>query len=123
MKTNFERIDPILSVTDMAVATSYYIEVLGFTKAPWSNERFGCVSRDGCSIYLASSGHGPLGAYVWVGVEDVDALYRECQASGAMVRATPANYPWARQMEVSDPDGNILRFGSDVKEALLESKP
>lgn len=32
---------------------------------------------------------------------------------GAKIRHPPANYPWAYEMQVEDPDGNVLRFGSE----------
>ena len=28
----------------------------------------------------------------------------------------PENYPWACEMKVGDPDGHVLRFGSEPKE-------
>ena len=56
---------------------------------------------------------GAPGTWAWVGVEDADALYREYLLSGARVRQPPRNYPWALEIHVEDPDGRILRFGSD----------
>jgi len=32
-----------------------------------------------------------------------------------MVRHPPTNYPWALEMQVEDPDGNVLRIGSEPK--------
>ena len=34
----------------------------------------------------------------------------------AMIRTPPANRPWAYEMRVSDPDGHVLRFGSEPRE-------
>ena len=28
----------------------------------------------------------------------------------------PEHYPWAYEMKVTDPDGHVLRFGSEPKE-------
>ena len=97
----------------MAASMAYYVDVLGFEKEEWSNADFGCVSRDGCSIYLSNRSQGQPGAYVWVGVEDVGVLYEEYKRSGAKIHEPPTNYPWALQMQVCDPDGNVLRIGSD----------
>jgi hypothetical protein len=43
-KTRFENIQPILNVRDIAVSLKYYIDVLGFTRAPWG-EYFTSVAR------------------------------------------------------------------------------
>jgi predicted lactoylglutathione lyase len=48
-----------------------------------------------------------------VEVEDVETLYREYLASGARVRHPPRNYSWALEIHVEDPDGHVLRFGSE----------
>ena len=48
-------------------------------------------------------------------MEDVDQLYEEYKASGAIIRVPPRNYPWAFEMHVEDPDGHVLRFGSEPK--------
>jgi len=29
----------------------------------------------------------------------------------------PTNFPWAKEMHVEDPDGNVIRFGSEPDEA------
>ena len=63
-------------------------------------------------IYLCQGGQGQPGTWVWVGVEDVGALFREYKASGATIRRPPTNHCWAYEMIVEDPDGHVLRFGS-----------
>jgi len=112
-RTRFEHAEPILRVADMAVSVRYYSDVLGFVKADWSTDDFTLVSRDGAGIYLCRSSQGQSGTWAWVGVEDVEALYREYLASGARVRHPPRNYSWALEIHVEDPDGHVLRFGSE----------
>jgi len=34
---------------------------------------------------------------------------------GVSIRLEPTNYLWALEMHVEDPDGNVLRFGSEPK--------
>jgi GNAT superfamily N-acetyltransferase len=111
---HFENIQPILRVADIQRSVKYYVEVLGFTKAPWGDQ-FTAVSRDGCGIYLCQGSQGQPGTWVWAGVGNVDELYNEYKASGAMIRVPPRNYPWAFEMHVEDPDGHVLRFGSEPK--------
>ncbi len=99
----------------MAASVRYYVDVLGFRRAEWGTDDFTCVNRDRAGIYLCGGGQGQAGTWVWIGVDDVEALYREYQASGAKIRHPPQNYPWALEMKVEDLDGHILRFGSDSK--------
>jgi len=48
-------------------------------------------------------------------VGDADALLEEYRSTGAKIRHLPTNYSWAYEMQIEDPDGNVLRFGSDSK--------
>jgi catechol 2,3-dioxygenase-like lactoylglutathione lyase family enzyme len=112
-RTRFEHADPILSVRDMAASVRYYVNVLGFRNAEWGNDDFTAVTRDRACIYLCRGGQGQPGTWAWVGVEDAAALYREYLASGARIRQTPVNHPWALEIHVEDPDGHVLRFGSE----------
>jgi catechol 2,3-dioxygenase-like lactoylglutathione lyase family enzyme len=109
----FERANPILRVASLARSLAYYVDVLGFTNAEWGGDDFTCVSRDGADIYLSEGDQGQPGTWVWVGVSDVDALHHDYTARGATILEPPQSYPWAREMRVGDPDGHVLRFGSD----------
>lgn len=117
-RTPFERAEPILRVENMSASVRYYVETLGFTNADWGTDDFTAVTRDRAGIYLCQGGQGQPGTWAWIGVEDVGALYEEYRKSGAKIRHKPENYPWAYEMKVEDPDGHILRFGSDPKSDL-----
>ena len=112
-RTRFEGCAPILRVADMGRSLRYYTAVLGFTNADWGTDDFTHVRRDGAGIYLCRGGQGQPGTWVWIGVEDVAALFVEYTASGAVIRHGPRNFPWAYEMKVTDPDGHVLRFGSE----------
>ena len=112
---HFENSQPILRVEDMQVSLHFYVEALGFKKADWTTENFTSVSRDQAGIYLCEGGQGKRGAWVWIGVEDVERLHEEYKSKGVTFRLPPTNYPWALEMQIEDPDGNVLRFGSDPK--------
>ena len=114
-RTRFENSQPILSVADMTVSLRYYVDVLGFKNAPWGSEYFTSVNRDNPGIYLCQGGQGPPGTWVWIGVEDVSSLYEEYKASGAKIRRPPENFPWALEMQIEDPDGHVIRFGSEPR--------
>jgi hypothetical protein len=77
-------------------------------------ETIASVSR-GRWLFLVQGDQGNPGTWVWVGVSDVDALYEEYQRKGAKIRQPPTNFPWACEMQVEDPDGNVLRLGSEPK--------
>jgi uncharacterized glyoxalase superfamily protein PhnB len=115
----FEGASPILRVTNMSASVQYYVEVLGFKNAEWGSDDFTSVNRDSAAIYLCRDGQGCAGTWAWVGVDDAQALYEEYRASGAMIRHPPQNYPWALEIHVEDPDGHVLRFGSEP----LHDKP
>jgi uncharacterized glyoxalase superfamily protein PhnB len=119
IKTRFEGAVPILSVRNLPATVLYYTDILGFKNAEWGNNSFTCVVRDSASIYLCQGEQGQSGTWAWVGVEDVSFLYEEYKNSGARIRMTPKNFPWAYEMHVEDPDGHVLRFGSEP----LEDKP
>ena len=115
----FEGVCPILRVKSVSESLKYYVQVLGF-KIDWQNPDeknpfFASVSRGRCHIFLSEGDQGNPGSWVWIGVEDVDALLSEYRLTGAKVRHLPTNYEWACEMQVEDPDGNILRMGSEPK--------
>jgi catechol 2,3-dioxygenase-like lactoylglutathione lyase family enzyme len=113
LPTNFECINPILRVEDMAASVRYYVDVLGFENAEWGSDAFTHVGREGKGIYLCRGAQGHAGAWVWIGVGDVRSLYAAYRARGAVIRQAPKNEPWALEMQIEDPDGNVLRFGSE----------
>lgn len=112
--TDFENVSPIFPVVDLEASLTYYVEVLGF-KVNWQVSGFAEVSRGRCGIMLCEGEQGHSGTWVWIGVGDADAIYQEYLAKGAKVRHPPNNYPWAYEVQILDPDGNVLRLGSDQK--------
>jgi len=110
----FDGVTPILRVGNLSASIDYYVQKLGF-KVDWQDAIFASVSRGRCHIFLSQGDQGHPGAWVWIGVEDSDALHNEYKAKGARIRHPPTNYAWAYEMQVEDLDGNILRLGSDTK--------
>ena len=109
----FHAASPILCVRNLAASLAHYTQVLGFA-VDWNHEGvIASVSRDRCNLMLCEGDQGHPGGWVWIGVSDCARLFRELQAAGAKVRNPPTNYSWALEMQVEDPDGNVLRFGSD----------
>jgi predicted enzyme related to lactoylglutathione lyase len=114
-RTRFEHANPILSVRDLARSVAYYVGVLGFTNADWGDDDFTLVTRDTAGIYLCRGDQGKPGTWAWIGVEDVAALHDEYVASGAAIMEAPRSFPWAYEMKITDPDGHVLRFGSEPR--------
>ena len=111
----FEGHSPILRVADLTASVRYFAHVLGF-RVDWQDGLIASVSRGRCSLFLSVGDQGHPGAWVWIGVSDVDALHAELSGKGALIRQPPQNFPWACEMQVADPDGNVLRMGSEPKE-------
>jgi len=101
---------PILRVADAERALAWWVR-LGFAEEfrhqfepglPW----FVGVVRDECRVYLSEhtgDAHGPSLVYLWV--DDVDDVATEF---GVAID----EQEWARDCEVTDPDGNRVRVGS-----------
>ena len=113
--TAFGGVTPILRVQSLSISLDYYVTVLGF-KLDWHEPGImASVSRDRCSLMLCEGDQGNPGSWVWIGVGDVQPLFAEYRTKGAKVRHPPTNYPWACEMQVEDPDGHVLRIGSEPK--------
>jgi catechol 2,3-dioxygenase-like lactoylglutathione lyase family enzyme len=112
----FEGSAPILRVENMQAAVAFYVNKLGFANAEWGTDEFTSVTRDRAGIYLCKGGQGRGGAWAWIGVEDAQKLYEEYRRRGVAIKLPPTNYPWALEMQVEDPDGNVLRLGSETLE-------
>jgi catechol 2,3-dioxygenase-like lactoylglutathione lyase family enzyme len=113
-----ECIVPILRVTSLAASLRYYVQVLGF-RLDWGDSDgsdMASVSRDGHAIMLCQGAQGQLGTWIWIGVEDIDPLFAEYRSKGAQFLQTPTNRPWAYEMQLVDPDGHVLRFGSEPRD-------
>jgi catechol 2,3-dioxygenase-like lactoylglutathione lyase family enzyme len=114
-----ENITPILSVEDMSRSLAFYVDILGFTNADWGDDNFTCVSRDKRSLYLCKGGQGSPGTWIWIGFDgDIFSLQQSLQSIGVTIKLPPTNYSWALEMHIEDPDGHVLRFGTEPNNEL-----
>ena len=109
-----ETLTPILRVEDLGASRRYYMQTLGFS-LDWDAGTMISVSRDRKSIMLCEGAQGQPGVWLWIGVDDADVFFAEFLAKGAHIRSQPQNYSWAYEFEVEDPDGHVLRIGSEPK--------
>ncbi|MBA3260799.1 MAG: VOC family protein [Gemmatimonadales bacterium] len=111
-----ECVIPILSVRSIQASIRYYVDVLGF-KVDWGGDStdMASVSRDDKAIMLCQGDQGQPGTWIWIGVEDIEPLYEHYRVMGVSFRQPPTNRPWAYEMQVEDPDGHVLRFGSEPR--------
>jgi catechol 2,3-dioxygenase-like lactoylglutathione lyase family enzyme len=111
----FGGVTPVLRVRDVKASEEYYVGKLGFKVDFRSPGYFVSVTRGKCCLFLCEGDQGRFGGWVWIDGVDVEKVYEEFVASGAKIRHKPTNYPWALEIQVEDPDGNVLRIGSDPK--------
>ena len=113
----FESLTPILNVKSIRDSINYYVNILGFSQDwDWGDPpTFASVSRDDVCIFLCQGDQGQSGTWMSIFVEDVDSLYADYQAQGAIIRQAPTNFPWGvREMNIEDPDGHRLRIGTST---------
>lgn len=116
VRVRLEGIQPILRVENRQATLRFYLDILGVQNANWGSKEFTSVSRDGARLYLCQGGQGKGGGWVWIGVDDVCRLHEELKARGVAIRLPPTNYPGALEMQIEDPDGNVLRLGSEPRD-------
>jgi catechol 2,3-dioxygenase-like lactoylglutathione lyase family enzyme len=111
-----KRIAPIFPVRDVAASLAYY-ERLGFRVREYEGGGYGFATRDRVEIHLGQRAEGdsrsaPASAYIWV--DDADELAEAWRVAGADIHP-PEDTPWGQHEGVlTDPDGNLIRFGSPV---------
>jgi catechol 2,3-dioxygenase-like lactoylglutathione lyase family enzyme len=105
-----EQVVPILRVADAARAVAWY-ERLGFEKQ-WEHRfepglpAFVSVMRGAMRLFLSEhEGDARPDTLLYIWVDDVDAVASE-------FGVTPQEQPWAREIELRDPDGNRLRIAT-----------
>lgn len=115
---------PGLPTTDMARTVEHY-QRLGFTftapgEEPPAGAGFAIGRREGVELHFAvKPDHDPArtATWVYVAVEDADALSAELDAAGAGQGRVPRDTDYKmRELAHIDPDGNLLLFGSRLRE-------
>ena len=111
---------PIFPVRDLGAALVHYA-ALGFTTLAYAGgDAYGFADRDGVGLHLAADpDHDPAhGASTYLYVRDADALYDQWSRPGIAGETRPVGpTPYKlREGSHTDPDGNLIRFGSPMEE-------
>lgn len=112
---------PQLRMLSAAISLPFYVDGLGF-EIDWQHQfepgfpLFCQITREGQTLFLTEhAGDCQPGGAVYLCVPDVDACHRAFLANGIAIVQPPEDTPWdTREMIVVDPDGNRLRFASDL---------
>jgi DNA-binding MarR family transcriptional regulator/catechol 2,3-dioxygenase-like lactoylglutathione lyase family enzyme len=116
--SQFRSFNPIFPVRDLDAALAHYA-ALGFrTFAYEGGDDYGFADRDGTGLHLAANADGEGHGAAYLYVRDADALYAEWTRPGIGGHTHPVEPTPYKLREGShvDPDGNLIRFGSPVKE-------
>ena len=114
----------VLAVPSLARSVAYYRDQLGlgldFAVEGWaflSRDRFRVMLGE-CVDAIPAHETGDHSYFVYVTVDDVDALYGEFVANGVNVSSELADKPWGmREFGIRTPDGHRLMFGQSVEGA------
>jgi len=116
----FHHFSPIFPVRDLPDALAHY-SALGFDAFAYADgDQYGFANREGIGLHLAADPGHDRGhrASTYLYVRDADALYEEWSRPGIGGHTLPVGpTPYKlREGSHTDPDGNLIRFGSPVQE-------
>jgi catechol 2,3-dioxygenase-like lactoylglutathione lyase family enzyme len=109
---------PVLHVSSSVAAEEFYCGRLGFRRYSVYRPHdtpdpcYMSLVRDGAWLHLSSfRDDGAAGTFVFLVVDDVDALHAEFLAKGIPIDLPPTDQTWGnREMYVRDPDRNKISF-------------
>ncbi|HMO35564.1 MAG TPA: VOC family protein [Gemmatales bacterium] len=119
---------PQLRITQAQKTLPFYVDLLGFVM-DWKHQfepgfpLFVQLSRGEQTIFLTEhTGDCQPGGAVYFCVPDAVKLYAEMVNRGVVAEKPVERTPWGTlEFSVLDPDGNRLRFASDIKRELDSS--
>jgi uncharacterized glyoxalase superfamily protein PhnB len=112
---------PQLRTTNAERSLHFYVDTLSF-KIDWKHRfepgfpLFVQMTRDGQTIFLTEhTGDCQVGGAVYFIVPDADTCWAAFAQKGVVATNPLADTPWGtREFLLTDPDGNRLRFASEL---------
>ncbi|WP_299832418.1 glyoxalase superfamily protein [uncultured Roseobacter sp.] len=117
---SYSNATPVIRVSDYARAKTFYTDLLGFEAKEEAGEPvvgFGIFRAGDAQIFLVSW-DGPEAAYdkwrAYFYPRDFNSLVAHLTARGQAFKGPRVTEYGMREIEVTDPDGNVLCFGQDA---------
>ena len=116
----YKNATPVIRVSDYQRAKAFYTDVLGFEAmqeagAPVTG--FGIFRAGAAQVFLIAW-DGPEAEYdrwrVYLYPQDLDAQIAHITSTGTPVSGPTVTEYGMREVEVTDPDGNVLCLGEDA---------
>lgn len=111
---------PVLRVSDYQRAKTFYVDVLGFEPVEEAGDPvtgFGIFRAGKAQIFL-TAWDGPEAAYkgwrMYLYPEDLKATMDRISAAGGTLSSPTVTEYGMREVEITDPDGNVLCLGEDA---------
>ena len=112
----------VLAVNDLAASTDYFLFKLGFERDfsidGWEFISFGefLVMLGECPDEVPASKTNNHSYFAHVLVDDVDKVYDEFKARGAVLASEVEDKPWShREFEVITLDGHRMVFAQEIR--------
>ncbi|RMF39615.1 MAG: hypothetical protein D6754_05045 [Alphaproteobacteria bacterium] len=112
---------PVLHVSDVEAGAAAFAQSFGFAPAGfWRDEdgtaRFSILRLGDVTLALqrAETVTPATGWAAYIYVDDVAALHELATAQGAPVTAPQDRFYGCREIEFTDPDGNVVCFAQDL---------
>ena len=111
---------PVLRVSDYARARAFYVDVLGFEVREEAGEPvtgFGILRAGQAQLFLTAwdGADTPYENWrVYLYPQDFAATVARIVAAGTAIKGPTVTEYGMREVEVADPDGNVLCLGEDA---------
>jgi len=112
----FQRLQAAIGVRDVPASMAFYAETLGFDVHAEMGEPvdFALLGRDAVTLSLVKAARPAVADFAccYVFVDDVEAVFRDCQRAGAAIVQPVTRHPWGtRDFVLRDPDGHRIAVG------------
>ncbi len=129
MPHHLRSVSPILPVASVARAVAFY-RLLGFSAQLYTDaDEYAFLTRDHLELHLRRApdlleSQNPCGVYFHLHHGTAAPLQAEFRTAGVPILSPLALRPWhMHEFVLSDPDGNLLRFGEAATREAATMEP